>query len=59
MIAGGKFQPKTDSYELTAEEAKLVSFVRNLKWGEFICKVKNGSPVMVSQAIRDVKLTDK
>ncbi len=44
--------------EVTIEEKRLLDFLRELAWGEATVKVKNGVPVLISEARRDVKLTD-
>lgn len=42
--------------ELTKEDLLLISYMRNISWGEFKVKVKNGKPVTIEAAIKTINL---
>lgn len=41
---------------MTEKEQKLLTFLRELGWGEITIIVKNGEPVMIEQGIKQTKL---
>ncbi len=43
---------------IVPEESRLVNVLRNIEWGEVKVVVKNGKPVMVTESLKDTKLTD-
>lgn len=52
-----KSQEKKPAVPLTLQEERLLSFFRNeLKYGEAQVIVRNGQPVFVRIAYRDIKL---
>lgn len=43
---------------VTAEEKRTIEYMRKLHYGVVTVKVKGGRPVMLTEAMKDVKLTD-
>ncbi len=44
--------------ELTGRERQLLSFLRELGWGEVKVRVENGQPVVVYEAIKTCRLIE-
>ena len=53
MIPAGQ---EIEIVELTREEINLLKFIRALKYGSIEINVQHGSPVLVKQALKSVKL---
>ncbi|MDA8097566.1 MAG: hypothetical protein RDV00_06725 [Clostridia bacterium] len=43
---------------LTGKEQKLLSFLRELGWGEVRVLVQNGEPVLIYESIKTVRLDE-
>ncbi|MBE0466834.1 MAG: hypothetical protein IBX71_06375 [Candidatus Desulforudis sp.] len=42
----------------TNREKKLVSFLREMSWGEVRIRVENGQPVLIYEAVRTFRLEE-
>ncbi len=45
--------------ELTPRELKLLSFIRQLGWGEVRLLVQNGEPVLIYESIKTIRLDEE
>ena len=43
--------------DLKKAEIKLLNYIRELEYGEFVVKVRNGLPVMIERPKKNVDLT--
>ncbi len=49
----------TKSRSLTNREKQLILFLRKLDWGEVKVRVEKGQPVLITEAIRTLKLDEE
>ena len=45
------------STQLKSAEARLIEYLRDIKWGSLEITVQDGTPVLIKAAVKTIKLT--
>lgn len=44
---------------ITSKEFSLIKFIREMGWGEVRIRVENGQPILIYEAMKNIKLEGK